>query len=74
MSTRLQNGIPVGGTQYTRNGDGKMNSKLEFLCRQIFRPFTLPKNFLHFVLVFPIGERRVLLTFNGGGKFAIIFQ
>ena len=37
----------------------------------IFRPFTLPKNFLHFVLVFPIGECRVLLTFNGWGKFEI---
>ena len=61
--------------EHNTQGDGEMNSKLEFLCRQIVRPFTLPiKDFLHFVLVFPIGERRVLLTFNGGGKFAIIFQ
>ena len=57
----------------TRNGDGEIAPNLNFFVAN-FPSFTLPKNFLHFVLVFPIGERRVLLTYNGGGKFLIIFQ
>jgi hypothetical protein len=59
--------------EHNTQGDEEMTPNLNFFVAN-FSSFTLPKNFLHFVLVFPIGERRVLLTFNGGGKFSIIFQ